>query len=206
MPQKGLTAVAVCGSPRLGGSTETLLVRCLERMERSGIKGQLITLRFKRILPCRRCGACQIMRNGVCKIENDDFGSIFRAMSGADILVIGAPVDLGAAVPGLKMLLERSSRVSRGNESFFYRKPGALIAVVRQKVSRHTLARLLAWFQMQGMIMPGSLFDRIQSKPGETAIRDDVEGKLAVDRLADNLAWLAEKLAPPHARGSSRPG
>jgi multimeric flavodoxin WrbA len=189
-----MKVVAINGSPHVNGSTDRMLKRALARLRQRGIEGEQIDLRRKRLLPCLRCGSCRIMRNGFCTIEDDEFALLFKAMRKADLLLFGAPVDRGAAVPGLKALLERSARVSRANGNVFDRKPGAVIAVVHHRVSKHTLTRLLAWLQTQGLIVPGALGSRSGLKPEAVAIRDDPAGEQAVDRLADNLAWLAEKL------------
>ena len=51
-------AVAISGSPRKHGNTESLLQRCLDGLAAKGIPGQLISLRDKTIKGCRACNAC----------------------------------------------------------------------------------------------------------------------------------------------------
>ena len=51
-------AVAISGSPRKHGNTETLLQRCLDGLAAKGVSGELISLRDKTIKGCRACNEC----------------------------------------------------------------------------------------------------------------------------------------------------
>ena len=48
-------AVAISGSPRKHGNTETLLARSLDGLAERGVPGELISLRDKTIKGCRAC-------------------------------------------------------------------------------------------------------------------------------------------------------
>lgn len=83
-----MKALGICGSPRLNGNTETLIKRCLTRLEQSGIETEFMPLRDKRIEPCNACTACKERGDGTCAIHDDDFHPIFASMREADIIVL----------------------------------------------------------------------------------------------------------------------
>ncbi len=195
MGERSMKAVALCGSPNAHGNTERLLKHALDRLAQKGIEGDLVRLQWKKIFPCLHCGACGVTRDARCSLEGDDFADIFRILRQADVLLIGAPVDRGAAASALKPFLERAGRVSIANGMLFSRKLGAPLAVVSREVSKHTLQRLLTWFPAQNMVVPGSPCFPVSKEAVTVALRGDEAGEKAVDGLADNLAWLAGKLA-----------
>jgi multimeric flavodoxin WrbA len=194
-----LKAVAICGSRHAGGNTEHLLKHALARLKRLGIEGALVPMLWKKVFPCRGCGACATRKNGTCVIEGDDFAALFKSMREADVLLIGGPVDPGAAPPDLKTLLERACCVSRASGNLFSRKIGAPVAVVSKEPSRHSLQRLLTWFPVQNMIVPGALgYPLVKGRDGiasGVAIQADAGGEAVMESLAENLAWLAGKTA-----------
>jgi multimeric flavodoxin WrbA len=198
-----MKAMAICGSRHAGGSTERLLKRCLDRLAKKGIPGALLLMQWKKVFPCLRCGDCEVGRHGGCSIEGDDFQTLFKAMREADILIIGAPVDPGAAPSDLKHLLERAARVSRAGGSVFKRKLGAPVALMAKEASGHTLQRLLAWFPGQGFVVPGAASFPLSKGAVSVTVRDDEAGEAVMDELADNLAWLAVKLADPESKGAA---
>lgn len=200
-----MKALVICGSTHTYGHTERLLKHAIERLAKRGIPGTLVLMQWKKILPCLHCGACRVTHNGQCAIEGDDFTDLFREMRVADILLIGAPVDLGKGAPGLKALLDRAGRVSVENGNVFSRKLGAPVAVVGQEVSKHTLQRLLTWFPAQDIVVPGSPCYPVSKDGVAVAIRADKAGEEAIDGLVDNLAWLAGKLADPDRKPNGSP-
>ncbi|MCE5324239.1 flavodoxin family protein [bacterium] len=189
-----MKAIAICGSPRKDGNTQILLSRCLARLERDGIDIELIPLRGKTIKPCIACGMCGQRKDGTCSIKDDDFHEIFGAMKEADIIIVGSPVYFGSATPQTMALLDRAGYVSRSNGNYFSRKIGGPIAVARRAGQNFTYAQLMYWFTINDMIVPGSSYWNIAigRAPGE--VEDDEEGLSTIDRFAENLSWLANKL------------
>ncbi len=192
-----MNAVAICGSRHIGGKTEGLLKHALEHLKKRGMAGSLIPMQWKKVFPCRQCGGCGTRQNGSCVIEGDDFAAFFTAMRKADVLLIGAPVDSGAAHPDFKHLLERAASVSRAGSRVFSRKIGAPVAVVATEVSRHSLQRLLAWFPAQDIVVPGAQGYANEYETAGIAVRAGATGEAVMESLAANLAWLAEKLITP---------
>ena len=189
-----MRAIAISGSPRQGGNTETLVRRCLDGLARRGIGGDFVSLRDKTIRPCRACGTCAQRRDGTCAIQDDDFHPLFGAMREADIIVVGSPVHFGSAAPGLMALLDRAGYVSRQSGSFFSRKLGGPIAVARRAGHNFTYAQLLFWYMINDMVVPGSSYWNVALARDVGAVESDEEALATIDRFAENLAWLAERL------------
>ena len=186
-------AVAISGSPRKSGNTETLLQRCLDGLATKGITGDLISLRYKTIKGCRACAICSRNRDKQCNTKDDDFHPIFASMQKADIIVVGSPVYFGSATPEMMALLDRAGYVSRANGHLFSRKLGGPIAVARRAGHNFTYAQLMFWFTINDMVVPGSTYWNVglAGLPGKIA--EDEECLRTIDRFAENLAWLAEK-------------
>ena len=189
-----MLAIAICGSPRKDGNTEYLLRRCLDRLASRGATVELIPLRDKRVEPCRACGACGRRKDGTCGIEGDDFPPLLERIRAADAIVVGSPVYFGSATPQLMALLDRAGYVSRQNGNFLSRKMGGAVVVARRAGQNFTFAQLVFWFLINDMVVPGSSYWNVARgrDPGEVA--GDEEGLATVERFADNLAWLGERL------------
>lgn len=188
-------AIAISGSPRKNGNTETLLQRLLARLGEKGITGELMPLRDKTIKGCRACTECSRRKDRTCNTKDDDFHVVFEAMQRADIIVVGSPVYFGSASPEMMALLDRAGYVSRSNGHLFSRKIGGPIAVARRAGHNFTYAQLAFWYTINDMIVPGSTYWNVAlaREPGQ--VKEDAEAMATIDRFADNLAWLAEKLA-----------
>lgn len=190
------SAIAICGSPRRYGNTETLLQRALDRLKTQGISGELIPLSGKTIRGCTACNGCNESKDWTCPaIQEDDFAPIMQAMLGADIIIVGSPVYFGSASPEIMALLDRSGYVSRANRNLLSRKIGGPIAVARRAGHNFTYAQLLMWYMINDMIVPGSSYWNVALAREPGAVMQDTEALETVDRFADNLAWLAKKLA-----------
>ncbi|MFT3782594.1 MAG: flavodoxin family protein [Nibricoccus sp.] len=189
-------AIAICGSPRRQGNTETLLNRALDRLKAQGISGELISLSGKTIHGCAACGACRESKDMSCPGQSDDdFAPIMDAMARADIIIVGSPVYFGSATPELMALLDRAGYVARGNGNCFSRKIGGPIAVARRAGHNFTYAQLLFWYMINDMVVPGSSYWPVALAREPGAVMQDTEALETVDRFADNLAWLAQKLS-----------
>lgn len=191
MPQ----ALAISGSPRRNGNTETLLRRCLDRLSGQGIPGELISLAGLNIRGCQACGACAETKDASCPGgAGDDFEQVFEKMHHADILVVGSPTYFGSATPEMMALLDRAGYVSRANGHLFSRKIGGPITVARRAGHNFTYAQLMFWYTINDMIVPGSTYWPVALAREPGAVLQDEEALETVDRFADNLAWLAGKL------------
>ena len=190
-----MKAIAICGSPRKDGNTEFLLRRCLDRLSSEGIETEFVALRGRTIRGCIACRRCAETKDGTCAVKDDDFDTVFSAMKAADIIVVGSPVYFGSATPEMMALLDRAGYVSRNSANIFSRKIGGPIVVARRAGHNFTFAQLLLWFVINDMIVPGSSYWNIAFGRGPGEVADDEEALETVDRFAENIAWLAGKLA-----------
>ncbi len=191
-----ISALAISGSPRKNGNTHMLLRRCVDRLATQGIVGELVSLAGKTIRGCTACNACFESRDATCPgIADDDYQSVFEKMVKVDIVVVGSPVHFGSATPELMALLDRAGYVSRANGHLFSRKIGGPVAVARRAGHNFTFAQLLFWYMINDMVVPGSTYWNVALARDEGAVAEDKEALTTIDRFADNLAWLAGKLA-----------
>jgi multimeric flavodoxin WrbA len=191
----GLRALAISGSPRSGGNTETLLNRCVSRLRSYGIKADLLALAGKNIRGCDGCMSCYQTRDASCpSITDDDFVAVFDQMVKADILIVGSPVHFGSAAPILMALLDRAGYVARANGNLFSRKIGGPVAVARRAGHNFTYAQLLFWYMINDMIVPGSTYWNVAVGREPGAVEKDQEALETLDRFCDNLGWLGERL------------
>jgi multimeric flavodoxin WrbA len=188
-------AVAISGSPRKKSNTEVLLRRCLDGLAKSGITGELITLRDKTIKGCRACETCRRNKDKRCNTRDDDFHPVFEAMLKADIIVVGSPVYFGSATPEMMALLDRAGYVAKVNGDLFSRKLGGPVAVARRAGHNFTYAQLMFWFMINDMIVPGASYWNVALAREPGKVLEDKEALATVDRFAENLAWLAQKTA-----------
>jgi multimeric flavodoxin WrbA len=189
-----MDAIAICGSPRKEGNTELLLERCLGVLRQHNLRAELVRLAGKEIKPCRACGRCGQTKDKTCSIKDDDFHPIFERMEKAGIIVVGSPVYFGSATPQMMALLDRAGYVSRANGNLFSRKLGGAVTVARRAGQNFTFAQLLFWFMINDFIVPGSSYWNIAFGRNAGEAQNDSEGLQTVERFAENLAWLAEKL------------
>lgn len=196
-----MLALAICGSPRVNGNTQQLLHRCLDGIKRFGIDVELISLSGKKIHPCVACGHCSRVKNGSCSLD-DDFTSIYKKLIAADIIIVGSPVYFGSATPETMALLDRTGYVQRASGFPLSRKVGASVAVARRAGQNFTFAQLLYWFLINDMIVPGSTYWNIGFGLGAGDIQNDLEALQTIDRLAENLAWTAQKLTSDRSTGN----
>ncbi|HNR33634.1 MAG TPA: flavodoxin family protein [Candidatus Hydrogenedentes bacterium] len=190
-----MKAILICGSPRMNGNTEILLRKCQETLEARGIGCELVRLADKTIQPCTACGTCARNKDKACAIKTDDFHGVFGKMLEADIIVLGSPVYFGSATPQLMSLLDRAGYISRFNGNLFHRKLGGPIVVARRAGQNFTYAQLMYWFTIAGMIVAGSTYWNIAFGTKKGDVEQDAEGIETVVHFAENLAWLAGKIA-----------
>lgn len=189
-----MKVVAICGSPRKNGNTETMLKRCLYYLQHHGFTSELILLGQKDIKGCRACGTCRVRKDKACAMHNDDFNSTFKVMLTADVLIVGSPVYFGSATPETMALLDRAGYVSRANGNLFSRKIGGPMVVARRAGHNFTFSQILQWYMINDMIVPGSTYWNIAfgREPGE--VENDAEGADTIDRFSENIVWLANKI------------
>mgnify|MGYP006295769819 CR=1 FL=1 len=189
-----MKAIAINGSARTGGNTETLLEKCLTVLADNDIGGEIVRLAEKEITPCKACGACFKSKDNKCVMQDDGFQEIYDRMREADIILLGSPVYFGSATANITALMDRAGYVGRANGNVFSRKLGGPVTVARRAGQNFTLAQLQYWFMIMDMVVPGSSYWNIGIGRNPGDVNDDTEALETVGHFAENLAWLAKKL------------
>ena len=96
--------VAVCGSPRRGGNTATLLDRAVQGATDAGAEVERVALRGLKISPCLEIYKCK--ETGECAIR-DDFQEVQDKILAADGLMLASPIFFGAFSAQTKAFIDR---------------------------------------------------------------------------------------------------
>ncbi|MDI6641964.1 MAG: flavodoxin family protein [Elusimicrobiota bacterium] len=101
--------IAIYGSPRENGNSDTLLDEALKGA-RVGIRGRLglekIFVRDLNIQPCSGCRACDT--TGRCIISDDDMSSVYEKIENSHRIIVSAPLYFCGLPAQLKALVDRS--------------------------------------------------------------------------------------------------
>ncbi len=101
-----MNILALLGSPRKNGNTETLLDQALvgmwDKLPDADIKK--VRINDKIITPCQSCGAC--LKTGSC-VRNDDMKKIYSDLADSDILILSSPVYFGMVSAQTKAVIDR---------------------------------------------------------------------------------------------------
>jgi len=100
-----MNVIAVLGSPRPRGNTDTLAEAVLEGARSAGFVAESFALRALRIHPCTGCGCCG--KKGRLCIFRDDGETLYRAMIGADVFLFVTPVYWYGPTAIMKAFLDR---------------------------------------------------------------------------------------------------
>jgi len=189
-----MKAIAICGSPRKNGNTEILLKRCCDKFSEAGFETKLELLAHKTIKACIGCNGCRKTENNKCVLKDDGFNELYKKTIDSDIIITGSPVYFGSASSQITSFLDRAGYVARANGNPLSRKIGAPIVVARRAGQNFTYAQLVCWYTINDMIVPGSTYWNIAFGREKEDVCSDDEGLKTVDRLAENIIWLANKI------------
>ncbi len=115
-------------------------------------------------------------------------------MVDSDGFIVGSPVYFGSATGEITALLDRAGYVARQNGHLFSRKVGGPVAVARRVGQNFTLAQLLMWYMINGMIVPGSTYWNIAFGRQKGDVINDEEGIKTIRTFAENIAWLLKTI------------
>lgn len=96
--------IALGGSPRKNGNTETVLLSFLKGAEDAGATYEYIRLSDLTFKNCRGCNACH--KKGDC-IITDDLTPIFEKIAACDILVLASPIYSMTVTAEMKSFIDR---------------------------------------------------------------------------------------------------
>jgi multimeric flavodoxin WrbA len=99
-----LKVLAIAGSPRRGGNTETLLDRVVAGAAAAGAETEKIVACNLKMRGCLHCGGCQ--ETGVC-IQTDDMTEIYPKLQQMDAFVLASPLMFMNVSSQAKMIIDR---------------------------------------------------------------------------------------------------
>lgn len=101
----GKLALGICGSPRHGGNTISLIREALKAAQGRGMETEEVFLVDLKIGPCLACMGCK--EGGARCVLDDDLESLVQKARRADVIVVGSPVYMEDVTGQCKVLLDR---------------------------------------------------------------------------------------------------
>ena len=189
-----MKVVAFNGSPRKNGNTAILLRQVLQELEKEGIQTELVQVGGQPVRGCMACYQCRERKDRRCIYDDDKLNEWIGKMLAADGVLIGSPTYFAGLTPETKALIDRAGFVSRGNGNIFRRKVGAAVIAVRRSGALNVFNAINAFFLINEMIVPGSVYWNLGLGGGIGEVQEDAEGIRTMKKLGKNMAWLLKKL------------
>jgi multimeric flavodoxin WrbA len=186
-----MKVIGIVGSGRKNGNTEILTSHTLKAIAEEGLDTELIRLAGLDIRPCNGCMVC--VKGEQCSIKDDMF-PIYLKMKEADGIILASPVYYGSATALIKALIERAGFVSRHNGEPFSGKVGGPLVVARRAGLNFAFAQLTLWFQILGMVVPGSSYWNVAFGREKGEVIKDEEGMKTAWNFGKNIAHVLKKL------------
>ncbi|MDO8690925.1 MAG: flavodoxin family protein, partial [Dehalococcoidia bacterium] len=150
-----MKVLAIVGSPRVGGNTETLTGITLGVIRDTGLETELVRLAGLSIAPC---DACQYCRDGNGCIIEDDMQPIYDKMKESQGIILASPIYFGSATALIKAFMERAGYVDLNSGHPLGGKVGSPLVVGRRAGHNFTYSQLMQWFIILGMAVPGASY------------------------------------------------
>lgn len=99
-----MNVLVINGSPRAKGNSDILCDEFIRGAEEAGHQVEKISLREKKIFPCKACYAC--FRTGSC-VQKDDMAEILRKAENADVLLLASPTYFLTMSGQMKVMIDR---------------------------------------------------------------------------------------------------
>ncbi|MCL5986528.1 MAG: flavodoxin family protein [Actinobacteria bacterium] len=99
-----IVLLALLGSPRRKGNTETVLDAAISGAEGAGAHVEKIVLDRLNIKPCRECYTCS--KNGHCVIE-DDMQPLYDKIYGSNRIILASPIFFMNFSAQAKLMIDR---------------------------------------------------------------------------------------------------
>lgn len=189
-------ALAINGSPRKGGNTETLLTHVIAPLEKAGWETEMVQIGGTTIRGCSACGKCFETKDGLCVLKKDPFNEVMAKMIKADALILGSPTYFTDVTAEMKALIDRAGMVALANDRAFRGKIGAAVVAVRRGGATHVFDTINHLFMMSQMIVPGSTYWNFGVGRNKGEVLEDAEGLANMRNVGETIAWLGKALAP----------
>ena len=198
-PQRKTKVLLINGSPRHDGNTFCCLSEIEAQLQKHGVETEIVQIGRMPVRMCINCGACRQAGSNGCAFDDDLCNEIARKMKDADAMIVGTPVYYGQPNGGILSLMQRLF-FSSGH--VVQNKPAAAVAVCRRGGATATLQTMNMMFEMMNMPVVTSQYWNIAYGAGKGEAKRDTEGMQTMRTLANNMAWLLEKI---HAGGKPAP-
>lgn len=186
--------VAINGSPRKGGNTETLLKNALAPLEFKGWETELIQVGGKNIRGCIACNQCFKNKDKQCAVTNDIFNDIIEKMLRADAIILGTPTYFTDVSAELKALIDRAGLVALANDRAFAGKIGSAVVAVRRGGATHAFDSINHMFLMSQMIVPGSIYWNMGYGLFKGDVEEDAEALANMENIGETIHWLSHAI------------
>ncbi|HEY3396929.1 MAG TPA: flavodoxin family protein [Armatimonadota bacterium] len=103
--QKKPLIVAVAGSPRRGGNTDTLLEAAALGASEEGAQIEWMRPNEMQFVACQHCGGCTA--TGVCVIQ-DDMQSVYDLIERMDGMLLASPIYFASVTGQVKSMIDRA--------------------------------------------------------------------------------------------------
>ena len=126
-----MRAIALHGSPRRGGNSDTLTEQFIEGLKTTGdVEVFDFILNDMKIRPCQGCVSCATTENHRCVIE-DDMQQIYDVFADADIVVWATPMYWGYMTAQMKTVLDRMEALAMNVQKYWLDKEFVAILTYR---------------------------------------------------------------------------
>lgn len=186
-----MKVIAINGSPRKGGNTETVLAEMAGELAAEGIETEIIQIGDKAIRGCISCNHCAAEGNA-CIFDNDCVNEISLKIRQADGLILGSPTYYAAIAGTMKSFMDRLFYSSGG---FLKYKVATAVAVARRAGAVQTINQMKNFLDLANAITPPSQYwEVVYGHNAGEALRDD-EGLQTARKNARAMGWLMKAVA-----------
>lgn len=189
-------AVAINGSPRKGGNTETLLHAVLAPLQDQGWETEYQRIGGQAVRGCLACYKCFENKDRKCVQTQDPVNDCLEKIYRADAVILGSPTYFADMSSEMKALVDRCGLVSLANGNLLQGRIGAAVVAVRRGGATHVFDSINHLFQMSRMIVPGSIYWNMGYGMNKGEAANDAEGMANMRHLGETIAWLGKAIAP----------
>ena len=191
-----MKVLAINGSPRKGGNTETLLRAALAPLDEAGWDTELVQAGGRGLNGCIACYKCFENQDRRCAVTTDGMNEILDKVFTADAMLFGSPTYFADVSADLKAVLDRAGLVSIANGGLLAGRIGAGVVAVRRGGGVHVYDSINHMFLMSQMLVPGSTYWNLGYGMDKGEAADDAEGMANMAQLGRAVDWLAKATVP----------
>lgn len=204
MGSKQIRVLGICGSPRRGGNTETLIDEVLRGAQQAGATVDKVLLDELDISPCDACEACEA--SGEC-VYDDDMPPLFDKMARSQVWVLGTPVYWWGPSAQLKVFIDRwYAKIFRPEDQAIFKGRQVVVVIPMgdsdPATARHTVGMLTDALAYCEASLCATVLAAGVSSPGEVRRHAAVmaaareAGRAAVQACGRGVSSSVDKSSP----------